>query len=83
MKKIFTVSALLALIPLQALAQQLTVADYKRAEQQLSTATNKLVTATVDSPIWHDKTALIYRSKTVNGEQIFQIDVNVFLPLIF
>jgi len=76
MKKNITVSVLIALMPLIASAQQLTVEDYKKAEQQLSENTNKLVSGTLDYPRWDNNNQLLYRSKTANGDRFYQVDTS-------
>jgi len=55
------------------LAAEVTVDDYKKAEQQLSTHTKKLVTGTVERPFWH-KGQLFYKSHTKNGYQFFKVN---------
>jgi dipeptidyl aminopeptidase/acylaminoacyl peptidase len=57
-------------------ANQLTVDDYKKAEQQLSSHTSKLVTGTVDYPLWSKNGSLVYRTHTESGNQFFKVDIN-------
>jgi dipeptidyl aminopeptidase/acylaminoacyl peptidase len=64
-----------AFIPALSSAKQLTTNDYKKAEQQLSSHTSKLVTGTVDYPLWSANGTLVYRSHTENGNQFFKIDI--------
>jgi dipeptidyl aminopeptidase/acylaminoacyl peptidase len=57
-------------------ATELSIEKYQQAERQLATATNKLVTKTVDYPQWLDGNVLLYRSHTADGEQFFKINSN-------
>jgi dipeptidyl aminopeptidase/acylaminoacyl peptidase len=57
-------------------AKQLNVDDYKKAEQQLSSYTSKLVTGTVDYPLWSSNDTLVYRSHTEDGDKFFKVDIN-------
>jgi len=70
------VALISALTPAISSAKQLTTDDYKKAELQLSTNTSKLVTGTVDYPLWSENGSLVYRSHTENGNQFFKIDVS-------
>lgn len=76
MKNIITISALSALLPFLSFAQHLSVDDYKKAEQQLPAFTSQLVKGTLDSPLWNNKSQLIYRSKTAHGKQFFKVDAD-------
>jgi len=69
------VALISVLAPALLSANQLTTEDYKRAEQQLSSHTSKLVTGTVDSPVWSENGILVYRSHTENGNQFFKVDI--------
>jgi len=71
-----SVAIITALTPAVLSAKQLSVDDYKKAEQQLSFHTSKLVTGTVDYPAWSENGTLIYRSHTKNGNQFFKVDIN-------
>ena len=71
-----SVAIITALTPAILSAKQLNVDDYKKAEQQLSIHTSKLVTGTVDYPVWSKNGTLVYRSHTENGNQYFKIDIN-------
>ncbi|NVK23369.1 MAG: hypothetical protein HWE10_00440 [Gammaproteobacteria bacterium] len=48
--------------------------DYQRAEQQLSTTTNKLVTNKVGSHQWANDHILVYRTKTTDGVRFYKVD---------
>ncbi len=63
------------LAPTLLSANQLTNDDYKRAEQQLSRHTSKLVTGTVDYPVWSENGTLVYRSHTEIGNQFYKVDI--------
>lgn len=54
-------------------ANSLTVNDYKKAEQQLSKYTKKLVTGTVENPYWEGN-ELFYRSHTDKGDRFYIVD---------
>jgi len=69
------VALISVLAPALLSANQLTTDDYKRAEQQLSSHTSKLVTGTVDYPVWSKNGTLVYRSHTENGNQFFKVDI--------
>ncbi|NQZ21455.1 MAG: DPP IV N-terminal domain-containing protein [Colwellia sp.] len=69
------VALISVLAPALLSANQLTTDDYKRAEQQLSSHTSKLVTGTVDYPVWSENGTLVYRSHTENGNQFFKVDI--------
>ena len=69
-----SVAIITALTPTILSAKQLSVDDYKKAEQQLSLHTSKLVTGTVDYPVWSKNGTLVYRSHTENGNQFFKVD---------
>jgi dipeptidyl aminopeptidase/acylaminoacyl peptidase len=69
------VALISVLAPTLLSANQLTNDDYKRAEQQLSRHTSKLVTGTVDYPVWSENGTLVYRSHTENGNQFFKVDI--------
>jgi len=71
-----SVAIITALTPVILSAKQLSVDDYKKAEQQLSIHTSKLVTGTVDYPAWSENGTLIYQSHTKNGNQFFKVDIN-------
>ncbi|WP_286234257.1 S9 family peptidase [Thalassotalea sediminis] len=51
-----------------------TITDYQRAEQQLSSTTSKLVTGTVEYPNWSNNNVLLYRSQTAEGLRFFKVD---------
>ncbi|MFB0981749.1 MAG: DPP IV N-terminal domain-containing protein [Alteromonadaceae bacterium] len=70
-----SVAIITALTPTILSAKQLSVDDYKKAEQQLSLHTSKLVTGTVDYPVWSKNGTLVYRSHTENGNQFFKVDI--------
>lgn len=55
-------------------AQSLSIDKYYQAEQQLSKHTDKLVTGTLDHPVWTNNSQLTYRSHTKQGEAFFIID---------
>lgn len=55
-------------------AQSLSIDKYYQAEQQLSKHTDKLVTGTLDHPVWTNSSQLTYRSHTKQGEAFFIID---------
>ncbi len=74
MRKLLPISALTALFCSNVFAQQVTVDDYQRAEKQLSATTSKLVTATVDYPLWLNDKQLVYRSHTEQGERFYLVD---------
>ena len=69
------VAIISVLAPTLLSANQLTNDDYKRAEQQLSSHTSKLVTGTVDYPIWSENGTLVYRSHTESGNQFYKVDI--------
>ena len=69
------VAIISVLAPTLLSANQLTNDDYKRAEQQLSNHTSKLVTGTVDYPLWSENGTLVYRSHTESGNQFYKIDI--------
>ena len=71
-----SVAIITALTPTILSAKQLSVDDYKKAEQQLSLHTSKLVTGTVDYPVWSKNGTLVYRSHTENGNQFFKVDID-------
>ena len=71
-----SVAIITTLTPAALSAKQLSVDDYKKAEQQLSSHTSKLVTGTVDYPLWSENGTLVYRSHTENGNQFFKVDIN-------
>ena len=71
-----SVAIMTTLTPAALSAKQLSVDDYKKAEQQLSSHTSKLVTGTVDYPLWSKNGTLVYRSQTEKGNQFFKIDIN-------
>ena len=71
-----SVALITTLTPADLSAKQLSVDDYKKAEQQLSSHTSKLVTGTVDYPLWSENGTLVYRSYTENGNQFFKVDIN-------
>ena len=71
-----SVAIITALTPAILSAKQLSVDDYKKAEQQFSSHTSKLVTGTVDYPVWSENGTLVYRSHTENGNQFFKVDIN-------
>jgi dipeptidyl aminopeptidase/acylaminoacyl peptidase len=71
-----SVALITTLTPADLSAKQLSVDDYKKAEQQLSSHTSKLVTGTVDYPLWSENGTLVYRSYTENGNQFFKVDTN-------
>ncbi|MBA6351911.1 DPP IV N-terminal domain-containing protein [Colwellia sp. BRX10-6] len=70
------VAIISALTPTLLSAKQLSVDDYKKAEQQLSSYTSKLVTGTVDYPLWSSNDTLVYRSHTEDGDKFFKVDIN-------
>jgi len=70
-----SVAVITALTPAVLSAKQLSVDDYKKAEQQLSSHTSKLITGTVDYPLWSKNGSLVYRSHTENGNQFFKVDI--------
>jgi dipeptidyl aminopeptidase/acylaminoacyl peptidase len=70
------VAIISALTPTLLSAKQLSVDDYKKAEQQLSSYTSKLVTGTVDYPLWSSNDTLVYRSHTEEGDKFFKVDIN-------
>ena len=70
------VAIISALTPTLLSAKQLNVDDYKKAEQQLSSYTSKLVTGTVDYPLWSSNDTLVYRSHTEDGDKFFKVDIN-------
>ncbi|TWX58526.1 S9 family peptidase [Colwellia hornerae] len=70
------VALISALTPTLLSAKQLSVDDYKKAEQQLSSHTSKLVTGTVDYPLWSDNDTLVYRSHTEDGDKFFKVNIN-------
>lgn len=70
------VAIISALTPTLLSAKQLSVDDYKKAEQQLSSYTSKLVTGTVDYPLWSSNDTLVYRSHTKDGDKFFKVDIN-------
>jgi dipeptidyl aminopeptidase/acylaminoacyl peptidase len=70
------VALISALTPTVLSAKQLSVDDYKKAEQQLASHTSKLVTGTVDYPLWSDNGTLVYRSYTKDGDQFFKVNTN-------
>ena len=69
------VALISVLAPALLSANQLTTDDYKRAEQQLSSHTSKLVTGTVDYPVWSKNGTLVYRSHTENGNKFYKVDI--------
>jgi dipeptidyl aminopeptidase/acylaminoacyl peptidase len=69
------VALMSVLAPALSSANQLTTDDYKKAEQQLSSYTSKLVTGTVDYPVWSENGTLVYRSQTEHGNQFFKVDI--------
>jgi len=69
------VAIISVLAPTLLSANQLTNDDYKRAEQQLSNHTSKLVTGTVDYPLWSENGTLVYRSHTESGNQFYKVDI--------
>ncbi|GLX78331.1 dipeptidyl peptidase IV [Thalassotalea insulae] len=75
MRKLLSISAVFALASQVSYAQQLSVEDYQRAEQQLSATTDTLVTGTVDYPRWSDEQRLTYRSHTLDGNRFYRYDV--------
>jgi dipeptidyl aminopeptidase/acylaminoacyl peptidase len=74
MRKTLTLVSCIALLPMMSSAKQLSVEDYKKAEQQLSKSTSKLVTGTVDYPLWSATGELVYRSNTIDGNRFYKID---------
>lgn len=76
MKKLLSIAAISALASGLLQAQQLTTNDYQQAEKQLSATTSKLVTGTLDYPVWSNDHELIYRSNTVDGNKFFIVDIN-------
>ncbi len=70
-----SLSAAMVLVSQFSQAQQLSVANYQRAEQQLAASTNKLVTGTVDYPSWSGDSRLTYRSHTIDGNRFYVFDV--------
>ncbi|WP_206486149.1 DPP IV N-terminal domain-containing protein [Thalassotalea sp. G2M2-11] len=75
MRKLLSATAVLAMLGQVSHAQQLSVDDYKRAEQQLSATTSQLVTGTVDYPHWSGDQRLSYRSHTSEGNRFYRFDV--------
>jgi len=65
---------LISIFSVSVSAQQLTIADYKKAEQQLIKHTSKLVTGTIDYPVWADNGDLLYRSHTKKGDRFYKIN---------
>lgn len=63
----------LSLLSKTAFATQLTLHNYQKAENQLSSFTKKLVTGTVENPIWQ-KERLFYKSHTDKGYQFFKVN---------
>ncbi|MGB1199395.1 MAG: DPP IV N-terminal domain-containing protein [Thalassotalea sp.] len=74
MRKCYSFIPLLTFMSLTINANQVTEADYQRAEQRLSQTTKKLVTGTVSVPNWMSNGELSYRSFTENGDQFFVVN---------
>ena len=66
--------ALISIFSVSISAQQLTIVDYKKAEQQLIKHTSKLITGTIDYPVWADNGDLLYRSHTEKGDRFFKVN---------
>lgn len=66
--------SLMVLTPSLVNAYQVTVADYQKAERQLSKFTDKLVNATIEYPKWAENGSLVYRSHTENGNKFFSVN---------
>ena len=66
--------ACIANITFSVSAESLSVDKYQQAERQLSKHTQKLVTGTLDNPIWSASNKLIYSSQTEQGKQFFKVD---------
>jgi len=74
MKKLLTLGTLAVLTSGIGYANQMTEANYQRAEKQLSATTDKLITGTVDYPVWSKGNELIYRSHTKDGNRFYKVN---------
>ena len=76
MRKIHFITSLIIGSMGIAQANQLTIEDYKRAEQTLAATTQKLITGTVDRPIWSKTNTdqLIYSSQTTSGRVFYTVN---------